>query len=78
MALGTELSDKRIRWHAEVSYRTDKPNNFLLVEHDLSELADLHDLIERGPHWDTVEEITITRVNHSTGKDLTIEEAKKR
>jgi hypothetical protein len=64
-----------IRWHAEVHYRTD--NGPLLVEHDFEELMELHDRIELGPHWDTIEKIEVFRVNHNTATDLTVEQSKR-
>jgi hypothetical protein len=42
----------------------------------MEELAELHDLIEHGPHWDTIVRIEIVRVNHIY-PDLTFEQAKK-
>jgi hypothetical protein len=65
--------ERRIRWHAVVHYRTE--NGAPEVEHDLEELGELHDLIELGPHWDTIARIEILRVNHSTATELTIEQA---
>ena len=62
-----------IRWHAVVHYRTE--NGTLDVEHDLEELGELHDLIELGPHWDTIARIEVARVNHCTATDLTVEQA---
>lgn len=50
-----------IRWHAVVHYRTE--NGTSEVEHDVEELAELHDLIELGPHWDTIARIEVLRVN---------------
>src|SRR3954451_19914135 len=61
------------RWHATVTYRTDAGP--LAVEHDLEELAELHDLVELGPHWDTVIEIRVVRVGHVDGATLTVEQA---
>jgi len=63
------------RWHAVVMYRTD--NGPITVEHDLLEVGDLAPLIERGPHWDTIIGIHITRVNHVDAEDLTVERAVK-
>lgn len=62
-----------IRWAATVTYRTD--NGPLTVEYLLSELKDLDNLVERGPHWDTIAGIAVERVNHCTDPHLTIEEA---
>lgn len=63
------------RWRATVYYRT--ASGTLDVTHDLVEIADIHDCIEAGPHWDTVERVEIVRVNHCSGDDLTIEAAEK-
>jgi hypothetical protein len=62
-----------IRWIATIYYRTD--NGTVDVEHQLSEIDELHDLVERGPHWDCVVEIRITRANHVTSDKLTVEQA---
>ena len=35
------------------------------VVHELEEITDLHDLVERGPHCDTVERTSSVRVNRS-------------
>ena len=61
------------RWHAKVCYRANA--SLIDVEHDLDEIADLHDLIERGPHWDTIELIEVRRVNHNASETLTVEQA---
>jgi len=49
------------RWRATAVYRTD--TGPVDVTHDIEELEDLHELIEAGPHWDTIEQIVITRAN---------------
>ena len=54
-------------------YRTE--NGAPEVVHDLEELGELHDLIERGPHWDTIARIEVLRVNHCTATDLTVKQA---
>ena len=61
------------RWHAVVRYRTG--GDVLTVEMSLRELEDLHDRIDQGPHWDTVELIEIRRVNHFYSAKLTLEQA---
>ena len=55
-----------IRWYAVAYYRTG--NGTVDVHHDLEEIAELHTLIERGPHWDTIEKIEVFRVNHNTAE----------
>jgi hypothetical protein len=61
------------RWRAVVYYRADAGT--VDVTHELEELTDLHDLVERGPHWDAVERIEIIRVNHISDENLTVEQA---
>lgn len=63
------------RWRAIVYYRTEC--GIIDVEHWLSEIVDLDDCVERGPHWDTIEKIKIYRVNHCSGINLTVEAAEK-
>lgn len=61
-----------MRWLATVFYATDV--GLIDVQHDLDEIGDLHDLIERGPHWDTVDHIEIVRSNKIVA-GLTVERA---
>lgn len=61
-----------MRWHATIFYRTDA--GILDVEHDLEELEDIHDRVEAGPHWDTVDRIIIVR-GEKLIADLTVEKA---
>jgi hypothetical protein len=63
------------RWKASVYYRMDA--GIIDIVHDLEEIGDLHELIEGGPHWDTIDRIEIVRVNHCTAQDLTVEAATK-
>ena len=71
-AVDDALSTK-VRWHAVVSYRTGFDP--LTFEMFLTEIEDLHDWIELGPHWDTVELIEIRRVNYTDSAKLTLEPA---
>jgi len=61
------------RWKATATYRTD--TGPVEVTHDLAELADLHSLIERGPHWDTIIDIKIVRAD-GVDRSLTVEAAR--
>ncbi|WP_046901060.1 hypothetical protein [Gluconobacter oxydans] len=62
-----------VRWIARVFYRSE--NGLIDVQHDMEELEELQDLIERGPSWDAIEKIEIKRAVPS--EDLiTIEEAR--
>lgn len=60
------------RWKATVLYRTE--SGICDVHHDIEELEELQDLIERGPNWDTIESITIVKSQKTI---LTVEEATK-
>lgn len=66
---------KRTLWLATIFYRADA--GLVDVEHPLHEIADLHDLVELRPHWDTIDSIQIVRINHSASPDLTVEQAAK-
>lgn len=41
------------RWSAVVHYRSD--SGLVEVPHDIEELAELQDLVERGPDWNAIE-----------------------
>jgi hypothetical protein len=47
------------------------------VDHYFEEIADLHVLIERGPDWNTIEDIVI-RLNPRRAAFCTVEEAAER
>jgi len=53
-----------MRWWAEITYRTDKGP--CTVEYEMEELAELHDIIERGPDWNSVMDIR-AKLNRTTG-----------
>jgi hypothetical protein len=61
-----------MRWKATIYYRT--ATGTVDITHDFDEIADLHDLVERGPHWDTIERIVILRADPAQPY-LTVEEA---
>jgi hypothetical protein len=55
-------------------YRTD--NGFVDVRHEIEELVDIDELVERGPHWDTLVSVTVTRnPDNIMIEDLTVEKA---
>lgn len=62
----------RARWRAVVTYRSE--HGPVDVEHWLRELHELHDLVEAGPHWDTIEGISVERAN-PLEPGLTVEKA---
>lgn len=46
------------RWRAIATYRSS--NGPVDVIHEFDELEELHDLIERGPDWNALQDIRIT------------------
>jgi hypothetical protein len=60
------------RWIATVHYRMDA--GLVDVSHDLLELDELHDIVERGPHWDAIDHIDIVRADGAE-QALTVEQA---
>lgn len=60
------------RWHAVALYQTQ--SGPVDVHHDVEELEELQDLIERGPNWYALIEIRIT-LNHGDAVPMTVEEA---
>jgi len=60
------------RWKAVAEYRSRA--GIVDVEYAVEELEELHDLIERGPDWNTLIKITVT-FNRPVCELLTIEEA---
>jgi hypothetical protein len=62
--------DPTHRWHAIVGYRTDNGD----VHHDIDELGEIQQLLERGPDWNTITEIVITLAIRSHD-DLTVEQS---
>jgi hypothetical protein len=62
------------RWKAIILYRMDG-DQFVDVEHFFEEIEELHDLIERGPHWDTLIRCTVTLNRAAEDAGLTLEKA---
>lgn len=61
------------RWKAVIWYQTDSGEP-LDVEHGIEELEELHDIVERGPDWNTILYITVT-LDRKSDEGLTIERA---
>lgn len=45
------------RWRAEAHYKTE--SGLVTFKHEFDELDELHDLIEAGPDWTTVDRIEV-------------------
>jgi hypothetical protein len=65
-------TDPTHRWHAVVGYKTE--TGVVDVHHDIDELEEIQMLVERGPDWNTITEITITLAIRSHD-DLTVEQS---
>ena len=68
-------NDNPFRWTAVIRYRCDAGTN--IVTYDFEEMADLDELVEQGPHWDTIIDITVTIARPSESAALTVEEAER-
>ena len=44
------------RWMAEITYRTGRAPAVVSFE----EMEEIHDIVERGPCWDDIDQIVIT------------------
>lgn len=68
-----------VRWEYEITYRCAKtkgnPKGERKATGILEEIEDLQDIVERGPHFDTVKGIKIKRVGHITSRSLTVQQA---
>ena len=62
-----------LRWEVTVTYRSD--HGAVLYTFSLEELADLGEVIERGPHWNTILDIRIERLIGPPDTRLTLETA---
>ena len=52
------------RWQMNVTYQGGDAGP-IVVEYDIEELFEIHDLIERGPDWNTVMNVNI-KVNRKS------------
>jgi hypothetical protein len=68
------ILEQDLRWIATVDYLIDA--GVLQEEFRVEELFELHDLIERGPDWNTIEKITIELNPRRSGGRVTVEEAR--
>lgn len=64
------------RWQAKIIYRSERGP--IDVVHTFEEIEDLHGIIERGPHWDTLISCTVAlNFPEEDARSLTIEEAER-
>lgn len=62
------------RWKAVVVYNSE--HGLVDVEYEIEELDEIAEIVECGPHWDTVERITITLARRYI-EGLTVEASEK-
>ncbi len=62
-----------MRWAATIWYRTDRGCGLCGVTHDIEEIEELQNLVERGPDWRAIEKIEIELQRFD--RKLTVEEA---
>lgn len=62
------------RWRATITYRSE--NGPIDVDHYIEEIDELHDIVERGPHWDTIREIRVVKAEREYNP-ITLEQARK-
>lgn len=60
------------RWSVHITRRHD--DGYRMEHYQVEELDEVADIVEAGPHWDTIGAITIARAG---GSALTVEEAAK-
>ena len=60
------------RWRAVITYRGK--NGPVDVEHAMTELDEIWELVERGPDWNTIENINIT-LDLVSSPGMTLEDA---
>jgi hypothetical protein len=64
------MKETQKRWRAVATYLSEKGD--VDVEHFLEELADIDDVIERGPNWYALKDIVIT-LNCAERERITLE-----
>ena len=62
-----------MRWIATIFYRSE--NGIVDVCHEIEEICDLHDLVERGPDWNAIDRIEIRLQRRTQPETDTIEKA---
>lgn len=65
------------RWRAQIKYRAKNGADVRVFQ--IEEIEDLHNIVEDGPHWDTIINIQIWKNYPEVGGNpfLTLEEAEK-
>lgn len=61
------------RWQVEITYRSESGDQ--PIHHAIEELDELHDIVERGPNFYAIKQITIEVDASRVGGHQTIEQA---
>jgi hypothetical protein len=68
-----QKGSQMMRWTVTVYYRLDA--GLLDVTHDIEELEELQMLVERGPHWDTIDRIEIRLNRPAQNPSMTVQQS---
>ncbi len=63
------------RWLVEIDYATD--NGTTTVDHHIEELEELHNVVENGPDWNTIQQIRVHLNEYRRSYSVTVEQAAK-
>lgn len=64
------------RWTATISYRHDDGIRDVLF--GIEELGELQEIVESGPRWDSIEQITITLRRRTEPLNFTVEDGERK
>lgn len=70
--MSAPIEEKPPRWIANINYRFDNGTRGVLI--GFEEFPDLGEVIEQGPHWDSVVSINIERLRDAD-ETMTVEKA---
>ncbi|WP_370677573.1 hypothetical protein [Pleomorphomonas sp. PLEO] len=64
------------RWTATIAYRTDAgPKNSV---YGIEELGEIQDIVERGPDWNSIDQITIKLGRRMEPPTFTVEDGERK
>jgi hypothetical protein len=70
--MSAPTEEKPPRWIAQINYRFDNGIRGVLI--GFEEFGDLGEVIEQGPHWDSVVSINVERLRDAD-ETMTVEKA---
>jgi len=66
----SDINEEQPRWIANINYRFEEGVRGILI--GFEEISDLGQIIEMGPHWDSIVDITIQRLRDAD-ETMTVE-----